>query len=415
MRTCFFLFLFFTSISMPAQKNILEDLLKLNGDNENLAAVLSDAEQYDVHLVYTQINRDENNHPHFTTYTYGYDPQRYFYPASSVKMPIAFLALEKLNQLGIVGLDKNSVMKHGAGSEPQAPAETDSTSATNLPSVAHYVKKLFMVSDNDAYNRLYEFVGQKQINEALWGKGFEELKLTHRVGIGGFDAEANRHTNPVSFYEGEKLIYHQDEVYGAAEKEFNLTETHRGVGYQEGDEIIDGPFDFSKKNYISLKALQDIQKAVLFPEAVPEDMRFDLTESDYQFLYQVMSELPKESQYPNYEGKGDNYVKFFIFGDQEEKESHIPDHIRIFNKVGWAYGFLTDVSYIVDFENNVEFLIAGNIHVSGNGIYNDGVYEYNEIGLPFLAEVGRLIYEYEKARERKFKPDLSRFKVEKYD
>ena len=51
----------------------------------------------------------------------------------------------------------------------------------------------------------------------------------------------------------------------------------------------------------------------------------------------------------------------------------------IFNKVGWAYGFLSDVSYVVDFENKVEFLVAAVIHVNENQTYNDGVYEYEKI------------------------------------
>ncbi|MEL6988445.1 MAG: hypothetical protein AAGK97_11530, partial [Bacteroidota bacterium] len=107
-----------------------------------------------------------------------------------------------------------------------------------------------------------------------------------------------------------------------------------------------------------------------------------------------------------------NYVKFFIFGDQEEKESHIPEHIRIFNKVGWAYGFLTDVSYIVDFKNNIEFMLSATIHVNENEIYNDNKYEYNSIGIPFLAELGRQIYDLELNRKRTHAPDLSRFRID---
>ena len=34
----------------------------------------------------------------------------YFYPASTVKLPVAILALQKLNELKITGLDKRSMM-----------------------------------------------------------------------------------------------------------------------------------------------------------------------------------------------------------------------------------------------------------------------------------------------------------------
>jgi hypothetical protein len=33
--------------------------------------------------------------------------------------------------------------------------------------------------------------------------------------------------------------------------------------------------------------------------------------------------------------------------------------------------------------------------VNGNEIYNDGVYEYEKVGLPFLGELGRRVYQYE--------------------
>ncbi|MDP9231009.1 MAG: glycoside hydrolase family 9 protein, partial [Bacteroidota bacterium] len=42
-----------------------------------------------------------------------------------------------------------------------------STAANGFPSIAQYIKKIFLVSDNDAYNRLYEFLGQQTINDKL--------------------------------------------------------------------------------------------------------------------------------------------------------------------------------------------------------------------------------------------------------
>ncbi len=398
--------------SLMAQKNLLKKLLHRNAGQ--FEAVLQQPDQYDVQIVYTQVDRDENNFPHFTTHTYQLDEKKYYYPASTVKMPVAFLALEKINQLKIMGLDKNSTLKTGAGSPPQTSAETDPTAISGLPSVAHYIKKIFLVSDNDANNRLYELLGQAQLNEALWEKGFENVKIVHRLGIGGFDEEANRHTNPVSFFEGEKMLYHQGEVYSYADRNFQLNETLRGKGYYADGQLVNEPFDFSKKNYISLKTQQDILKAVIFPEVTPARQRFDLTEDDYRFLYRVMSELPRESRFPKYDHEPDHYVKFFMFGDNREDEK-MPASVRIFNKVGWAYGFLTDVAYVVDFEAGVEFFLAATIHVNEDGIFNDDNYEYETVGLPFLANLGRVIYDYEKKRKRKYKPDLSKFKIENYD
>ncbi len=93
----------------------------------------------------------------------------------------------------------------------------------------------------------------------------------------------------------------------------------------------------------------------------------------------------------------------------------IPGHIRIFNKVGDAYGFLTDAAYIVDFKNNIEFILSATIYTNENQTFNDDNYEYAEIGLPFLKNLGQAIYEIELEREREYKPDLSRFSFPERD
>ena len=403
--------LFISTISM-AQENVL---LKLLSENKSqLGEVLERADEYDVQVIYIQIDRDENNVPHFTSHAYNLDEKKYYYPASTIKMPMAFLALEKINKLNIIGLDKHSTMIHGAGHPPQTPSQTDSTSTTGLPSIEHYVKKIFLVSDNDANNCLYEFLGQEYVNEALWEKGYENVSLTHRVGISGFDVEANRYTNPVFFYnEKHELLYHQGEVYSQVGKQFDLKKTLRGKGYYEGDELVNEPFDFSKKNYISLQNQLDILRAIIFPESVPAHQRFDLKEDDYRFLYQVMSERPKESKHPLYH-EPDHYVKFFMYGDRKDEEQ-MPSNVRIFNKVGWAYGFLTDIAYVVDFDAGVEFFLAATILVNEDGVFNDDNYEYESIGLPFLSKLGSVVYEHEKKRPRKYRPDLSKFKIQSYD
>ena len=93
----------------------------------------------------------------------------------------------------------------------------------------------------------------------------------------------------------------------------------------------------------------------------------------------------------------------------------IPDNIRVFNKTGWSYGFLTDVAYIVDFNNKVEFMLSGVIYVNSDGILNDDKYEYEQIGYPFFKEIGNIIYKYELTRHRKYEPDLRKFKMKYQD
>ena len=151
---------------------------------------------------------------------------------------------------------------------------------------------------------------------------------------------------------------------------------------------------------------------MIFPASVPEKQRFRLTEDDYRLLYRCMSELPVESAHPFYDRKDfpPAYVKFLLYG--ADSSARMIPSVRIFNKVGWAYGFLTDNAYIVDFDKKVEFMLSATIYVNKDDIQNDDTYEYDQVGLPFLKKLGRVIYEYELQRPRKYLPVLSRYKVD---
>ena len=51
----------------------------------------------------------------------------------------------------------------------------DSTSENGLPSMAHFIKKVFLISDNVAYNRMYEFLGQQTINRRLHAMAYPDF------------------------------------------------------------------------------------------------------------------------------------------------------------------------------------------------------------------------------------------------
>lgn len=382
----------------------------LKSQPEHFQKILEQPERYRVQILYTQIDRDAQNKPHFTSYGYRVNPQEYFYPASTIKLPGALAALEKLNGLNIEGLDKYTPLKIDSAYAGQSAVTTDSTSENRLPSIAHYIKKVLLVSDNDAYNRLYEFVGQQRLNESLHQKGFKDVRLVHRLSI-FLTPDENRHTNPFTFYKGDQVLYRQPLVHNPTPVPTVLKEVMLGSAYEQDGVLVNGPMDFSGKNYISVEALQGILKSVLFPEAVPAQQRFNLTEDDYAFLYKYMSMLPRESDYPAYDPQEypDSYVKFLMYGNTKER---IPANIRIFNKIGDAYGFIIDNAYVVDFQNKVEFLLTAVAAVNENGVFNDGNYEYEEEGFPFMEKLGKAIYQHELKRKKKHLPNLEKFELQ---
>ena len=131
----------------------------------------------------------------------------------------------------------------------------------------------------------------------------------------------------------------------------------------------------------------------IFPESYFPGQRYNISNEDRNFVMESMAKLPQDHPYiaDKTDKYYDSYGKFFLFGDSKEP---IPKHIEIRNKVGYAYGYLTDCAYIQDKKEGIEYFLTATIHVNKNQTFNDGIYEYDEIGIPFLAELGRLVHNY---------------------
>lgn len=393
------------SMAQAKTDNLLKELLLKNKDSI-LQMVLLHPEEYRFQIIYTQINRDKHNTPSFKNYYYNVDPSLYFNLASTVKMPLAFLSLEKLNRMHVKGVNKYTPMLIDSSYTGQTSEHSDSTSEDGYPSIAQYIRRAFLISDNDAYNRMYEFVGQQTINRELHQKGYKDVRIIRQ--FLPMTEDENRHTNAIRFVtKTKKLIYLQPPAYNADSFDFSHTIFLGKAHYDSHDSLINAPMDFTKQNNISLEDLQQIEQSVLFPNSVSESKRFDLTPKDYEFLYQYMSQYPSETNYPKYDSSQyyNSYVKFFFKGET------MPAYIRVFNKVGWAYGFLTDISYVVDFKHKIEYMLSCTVYVNSDGILNDNKYDYDTVGYPFFRQVGETIYQYELARYRSYKPNLKRFKI----
>jgi hypothetical protein len=387
--------------TLPRQKDsLIYDLL--HSQPQHFDSLLQNKDEYGIQIIYTQIGRKRKGKVVLTDHFFNVN-DKYFYPASTVKLPIAFLALQKLKKLKQKGLDKNTSMITAAAYSGQTEVYNDPTTPDGRPTIAQYIKKILLVSDNDAFNRLYEFLGQEYINKSLHKMGYSDAEIIHRLSI-SLTEDENRHTNPVRFYDSSgKIIY--EKPLENSQWVYAKRDDKKGKGYYSGDKLINEPFDFSKKNRLSLIDLHSMLKTIFFPKEFEKKQRFKLEKKDFQFAYKYMSMFPRESDYPFYDSSyQDAYSKFILWGEGKERQN---GNIRIFHKSGEAYGFLTDVCYIVDFENNIDFMLSATIHCNRDRIYNDDHYDYETIGYPFLKNLGQLFYDYELKRERKYKPDLS--------
>ena len=372
----FLLFICCIAIASCSQQkqnlNFLE--VALSSDNAKIKRVVDSIDNYQVQIKYTQIDR-KNDSVIFTDYDFQVNDSMYFYPASTVKFPTAVLALEKLNKIDSLSIQTKYYV------------EGDTIEST----FAKDISEIFAVSDNLANNRLVEFLGFEAINQNLREKGISPVRITHRLGQRSDDLR----TKPLIIYINDSTTGITSFILNKTPDELELLEIKKGVGYYENEELVEVPFNFSQKNYYPISSQHNVLKRILFPNNFEETERFHISAEQRNFLLEAMHTVPQKAGY-DATTYYDSYCKFFLYGDSKE---NIPEHLEIYNKVGFAYGTLTDCAYVKDTENNVEFLLTATILVNKDGIFNDDAYEYEEIGIPFLAQLGREIYHQELNRK----------------
>ena len=91
----------------PVVQKVEEDLSKttifleelLNQYPDYFGNILKNRNNWNVQIIYTQIDRGANGIPALKNFYFNVNPDRYFYPASTIKLPLSMLSLQKLNEL----------------------------------------------------------------------------------------------------------------------------------------------------------------------------------------------------------------------------------------------------------------------------------------------------------------------------
>lgn len=358
-------------------------------DGDAWRRVTDDPERHKLQIVVTRVHRAQGSAPLVETWRYR-DGAEYTYPASTIKLLAAVAALERLNELNAsrrpadppLTLDTRWIPITDADGAP------DAASAFTL---RRAITELFVVSDNPAFNRLYDFVGRTSLNERALAWGLASARVTHRLAIAR-TREQNRATPAlVAFSEADEVLHRAP----AARCGLDLSNTGKaglrvGSARISNGERLEEPIDFTFSNAITPGDLQALLMAIAEPGTIHPPKTPNLTAAQRAFLLEVASLLPRENDDPIYDPQiyGDDHVKFLLPGLIRVAPT---DTWRITNKIGLAYGFVTENARVEHLPTGRSLYIAATLYNNPNDTMNDNAYGYEDTQLAFMADLGEAI------------------------
>lgn len=365
---------------LSCNSNPIELVLK---SDPYLKEIIKDKEDYEIQVMLTKINHN-NTKIDFQNYQYQHDENQYFYPASTIKLPIVVLTLKKINELRSKGSDitlKSKIILNNVDNYSNFKLKDSITSFQNL------IADIFLVSDNSASNILIDFIGYNYFNDEMQNAGFDRTYLNHKFNPDPYvdstwqisDLDNNMIS---SINDNQKIIKADDKTNGL----------DKGESRYFNGEILDESLNFSEKNRFSITDMHNLIKYIFYPEIFDMANTFNLNVEDYDFIRYWMSRFTYEDIGEKFIGDEkffETYNKFFIHGDEQSVSN---EQIRVYNKIGQAYGTSIDNGLIKNYQNNVEFILTSTIYTNKNKVINDNLYEYDDIAEPFLAKLSRAIY-----------------------
>jgi len=360
------------------------------------------ASQYRLQIVLSEVipASSSRGRPTLSRSTYRAGAE-YFYPASAIKLCAAVAALQTIEgssdshpaQSGGITLD-TPLTYHPVFAD-ESPRTTDPSNRNGQTiTIRHEIRKLFLVSDNEAFNRLYEFVGHRELNQRMRDLGLRSVVINHRLSVSR-TADENRRTPRIDAAGDAGIITIPERTSDLMLVSADVPGLKVGSGFMaSGEQLKLEPMDFSARNAISIADLQDLLVMLVRPDiqlpAGKGPLR--LSENHRRFLLDAMAEYPGDSRNPVYPRIDfpDDWGKFFLPG-------LIPNHpkadLTIHNKVGQAYGFTIDNACITDHRSGRASFLTAVIYTNADGILNDDAYEYDSVALPFMANLAAAVAE----------------------
>ncbi len=357
--------------------------------------VIESPEKYRFKIVFTEIKRAKEK---VTLETVGFrmNEKEYLYPASIVKLPTILIGMEEYNKIHKIRprVTYETLLKFNKekGCMPTA-FSVKIGNKLEYFTLDLFTKQMLAVSDNDAYNRMFDFIGQQQLNRRLKEMNYQNGKIIRKFVL-NCSLDQNRISDSYVFLgRRNEWLYNRR---GITNEDTILTDSTYKIGkaYEGLDKkIVPRPFDFSRQNNMELVDLHKTLNGVIFPKSEFAHT-FDITEEQRKYMIHNLGKYPAEygldfnpKEFPA------TYKKYLFFG-KDTNTTYMNDSLsrfRSFNMVGLSFGCAIDAAYIVDLDSGKEFVLTVGIYANEDEVINDAKYDYESLAYPLMKDIGRLI------------------------
>ncbi len=386
---------------VPEAPPLLEDDAAFVADLRKmpeLRGVMADPEKYRAEILLTEVRppRHRDGRPELIRHAFRVD-REYFYPASAIKLTAAVAGLEALAERGRARgrtYAPDCAMKI-FDATAGAYEEKDVTElVTGHLNIAHELKKMLVISDNEAFNRMYAFIGHREMNTRMWKLGLASVRIRHRLG-NVKDIDDPTITPEVIIVPGDGGADLMTPERASNLMLFAVRDagTKVGRGHFEGNVPMLGPMDFSEKNRIGIRDLQRLLTKIVLPEA--EDALPNYDDDGRALLLSLLSMLPSQSRLTGFDTSLDELQRLSYPGVNRVVGGN--SRVKLYGKSGRAYGFSVENSFAYDPDTKRGFFLTATVYTNEGAIVGSDHYEYAEIANPFFAALG------EYAAKRAFK------------
>lgn len=317
----------------------------------------------------------------------------YFYPASALKTCAAIASMQRLEGLRRehpeLSLD-TPLRFHPAWPGDRGAHKDASNLAGGTLTLGHLIRQMSIVSNNGAFNRLYEFAGQRRLNESMWAAGLRKTQFRHR--LSRFLEDAQQRTTPAIdlLPPGGEAVRLPSTLSTLKFPARDALRPLVGAAYLRDGERFAEPMDFSVKNQMGLLDLQNMLIEVVRPDLDSGIEGFRLSPAHRRFLKTAMGQLPGASKNPIWSAERYRAERFKpILGGLDRVRAR--GEVQVWNKAGRAYGFRIENAYALDRKTGRSFFFTAAVYANANRVLNDGSYQYKTVTEPFVHELAEAV------------------------